>query len=276
MSQITMADITKLRHMTSAGMMDCKKALEEAAGNFEDAVDIIRKRGLMVASKRADRTASEGVVLASVSADGKFGVVTSLNCETDFVAKNQDFIGVSQAINTTALKNAPADLDALMNTKIDARTVAEHVSEKVGVIGEKIEVAFFGSIKAEKVIAYIHPGNGLAVIVGFNKAGASDQVCKDVAMQVASMKPVAVDKSDVSADVLEREKEIGRDKARTEGKPENMIEKIAEGMVTKFIKENTLLNQEFIKDGKKTVKQYLAEADKELQIVGFKRYALKD
>jgi elongation factor Ts len=276
MPQVTITEITKLRQMTSAGMMDCKKALEESDGDIEKAVDLIRKRGLLVASKRADRSATEGAVLASTSKDGKFGVVTSLNCETDFVAKNQDFITLSQTINNAALEKAPGDLEALKNLQVSGKTVLELVTDKVGVVGEKMEVSFFGSIKAEKVVSYIHPGNGLAVVVGFNKPGLNDQVYKDIAMQVASMKPVAVDKGDVSATIVEKEKELGREKARTEGKPENMIEKIAEGMLNKFYKEGTLLNQEFIKDGKKTVRQYLQEADKELTVTGFKRYALKD
>ena len=235
MPQVTLADITKLRTATSAGMMDCKKALEESDGDFDKALDIIRKRGLLVASKRADRTASEGAVLASVSSDNKFGVITSLNCETDFVAKNQDFVAVADSINKAVLAKAPADMDALKQLQINGRTVADIVSEKTGVIGEKLEIGYYDSIKAEKVVSYIHPGNGLAVVVGFNKTGLNEQVYRDVAMQIAAMKPVAVDKSDVPASVLEREKEIGREKARTEGKPENMIEKIAEGMLLSLI-----------------------------------------
>jgi len=276
MPQITIAEITKLRQMTSAGMMDCKKALEEASGDIEKAVDIIRKKGLLIASKRADRSANEGAVLASVSADGKKGVVTSLNCETDFVAKNADFVALAQAINKAALEQLPSDVETLKNIAINGRKIADLIADKIAVIGEKIELAYYGFIKAEKVVAYVHPGNGLAVVVGFNKSGLNEQVYRDVAMQVAAMKPVAIDKNDVPKEVLEREKEIGREKARAEGKPENMIEKIAEGMLNKFYKESTLLNQEFIKDAKKTVRQYMQEAGKELMVTGFCRYALKD
>ena len=276
MAEIALAEIAKLRKMTGAGMMDCKKALEESNGDFDQAIDTIRKKGQLVASKRADREATEGIVIASVNADATFGVVTSLNCETDFVAKNQDFFNLSDNINKAALNNTTGDVEALKAIKLDARTVIEHVTEKIGVTGEKMDLSFCGSVQAEKVVAYIHPGNGLAVIVGFNKKGINEQVYKDVAMQVAAMKPVAVDKDDVDTKDLEKEKEIGREKARAEGKPENMIEKIAEGMLNKFYKENTLLNQDFVKDNKKTIRQYLQEADKELTVVDFKRYALKD
>jgi elongation factor Ts len=276
MSQISTADIAKLRKMTGAGMMDCKKALEESNGDYENATAIIRKRGQLVASKRADRDATEGVVLAAISKDGKFGAVTALNCETDFVAKNQDFTNLAEKIINAAIEKQPADLESLKNITFDGRKIADHIIEKIGVTGEKMDLSFFGSIKAEKVVSYIHPGNGLATVVGFNKSGLKDQVYKDVAMQVAAMNPVAIDKSDVPADKLEKEKEIGREKARAEGKPENMIEKIAEGMLNKFFKESTLLNQDFIKDNKKTVKQYLQEADKNIIVTGFKRYILKD
>lgn len=276
MSQISMAEVTKLRHMTSAGMMDCKKALEEANGDFEKAIEIIRKRGQMVASKRADRSASEGVVLSGIANDSKFGVLLSLNCETDFVAKNQDFISFAKSILDLALSKDPVDINSLSNLQIDGRTLSEQISEKIGVIGEKIELSYYDSLKAEKIVCYIHPGNGLAVLAGFNKSGLNEQVYRDIAMQVAAMNPVAIDREDVPADKLEKEKELGREKARTEGKPENMIEKIAEGMLNKYFKENTLLNQEFIKDGKKTVKQYLQDIDKELKVTGFKRCALKD
>ena len=276
MAQITMADITKLRTATSAGMMDCKKALEEAEGDFEKAIEIIRKRGQLVASKRADRAATEGAVLAGITADGKFGAVAALNCETDFVAKNADFIKLAENILTSAISNKPADIEALKNVKIDGRTLAEHVTERVGVTGEKMEICFFGSVTGEKVISYIHPGNGLACVVGFNKAGFDEQIYKDIAMQVAAMRPVAVDKDFVTKEQIEKELEIGREQARLEGKAENMLDKIAEGKLNKFFKEATLLNQEFIKDNKKNIRQYLQSVDKDLTVTGFKRFALKD
>ncbi len=276
MAQVTLADITKLRKATSAGMMDCKKALEEADGDFEKAVEIIRKKGQLVASKRSDRSATEGVALAKVSENGKFGAVIGLNCETDFVAKNADFVALAQLILDTAIEKKPASIDELKATVVDGRPIENHITEKVGVTGEKMELSFYGFINAEKVNAYIHPGNQLACVVGFNKSGIDEQVYKDIAMQVAAMNPVAVDKEFVSKERIEKELEIGREQARLEGKPENMIDKIAEGKLNKFFKESTLLNQEFIKDNKKTIRQYLQSIDKDLTVTGFCRYAVKD
>lgn len=276
MAQISLADITKLRKATSAGMMDCKKALEEANGDFEQAVDIIRKKGQLVASKRAEREATEGVVLAAVSSDSKFGAVVALNCETDFVAKNEQFVALVQTILDAAIANKPASLDALKAIVIDGRTIDAHITERVGVTGEKMELSYYDSVKSEKVIPYIHPGNQLACIVGFTKVIADEQVYKDIAMQVAAMAPVAVDKDFVSQDRIEKELEIGRDQARAEGKPENMVDKIAEGKLNKFFKENTLLNQDFIKDNKKNIKQYLQGVDKDLNVVSFCRFGLKN
>ncbi len=276
MVQISAADAAKLRKMTGAGMMDCKKALEETGGDFEKAADVIRKRGLLVASKRADRDATEGCVLASVTADGKFGVLTALNCETDFVGKNADFIALADSINKKALEVKPASLDALKATQIDGRAVSDLITDKIGITGEKMDLSFFGSVQAEKVVAYIHPGNQLCTVVGFNKAGMDDQIYKDVAMQVAAMFPVAVDKDSIPAETLAKELELGREQARQEGKPENMIEKIAEGKLQKFVKERTLLNQEYIKDNKQTIKQFLQSIDKDLTVTDFKRFGLKD
>ena len=270
---ITAADVSKLRKMTSAGMMDCKHALEESNGNFEEAVEIIRKRGQLVASKRADRDAWEGVVIAKVSSNGKNGNMIVLNCETDFVAKNADFIKFAQDILNLSIDKKPADLGALKNLTFDGRTVSGRITEQVGIIGEKLDLSFFGSIEAAQVIPYIHPGNKLATLVGLNKV-VDLQVGKDIAMQVAAMNPVAVDKADVLPEVIEKEKEIGREQARNEGKPENMLDKIAEGKLNKFFKESTLLNQEFTKDNSKTVKQYLQSVDKDLTVTGFIRYTL--
>lgn len=263
----------KLRHATNAGMMDCKKALQEAEGDFDKAVDIIRKRGLIVASKRADREAKEGCVLAM--AEGKKGVLVSLNCETDFVAKNENFIHFTQKILDTAMANMPADKEALLALQIDGRSIADQISEQTGVIGEKLELAFYDKIEAEDTIAYIHPGNKLATLVGFNKA-TDLQVKKDVAMQVAAMAPIAVDKDDVPQDVVEHELKIGREKAREEGKPEAMLDKIAQGRLNKFYQEATLLNQAFIKEAKETVKAYIQSNDKELTVTGFVRFTLND
>jgi len=274
MSNISAADVAKLRRMTGAGMMDCKKALEESAGDFEKAQELIRKRGQAIANKRADREATEGVVLAKTTADAKSGMIISLNCETDFVAKNADFIALGYKILDAALENAAADLEALKNTIVDGKKVADLVLEKSGITGEKFELSYFGSISAPAVQAYIHAGNKLATLVGFSKAGIDIQVYKDVAMQVAAMNPVSLDKDDVPEKILAQELEIAKEQARREGKPEEMLEKIAQGKMNKFFKESTLMNQEFIKDNKLSIRQYLESKDKGLKATGFIRYTL--
>ena len=270
---ITAADVNKLRTQTGAGMMDCKKALTEAEGDFEKAVDILRKKGQKVAANRGDREAKEGYVIAKLSDDKKFGAIISLNCETDFVAINADFTAFANKISDIAMANKPADLDALKALSIDGRTIAENITDYVGKIGEKIELGKFEFVIAECVTVYNHPGNRVATIVGFNKT-ADEQVMRDVAMQAAAMAPVALDKDQVDASILEREIEIGKEQARAEGKPEEMLEKIAMGKLNKFYKENTLLNQDFIKDNKKTVAQYMNDSEKGLTATGFKRVAL--
>ncbi|MBN1949696.1 MAG: elongation factor Ts [Bacteroidales bacterium] len=275
MAQITAAEVNKLRKVTGAGMMDCKKALQEADGNFEKAIEVIRKKGQAVANKRADREASEGVVLAKVSDKAAKGAMIVLNCETDFVAKNANFVDFAQKILDLAIAETPADLEALKALPFDGKTVAEIIVEQVGIIGEKIDLAYYEKIDAGMVVSYIHPGNKLATLVGFNKT-SDIQVARDIAMQVAAMAPVAVDEDGVPAEVIEKEKEIGRDQALREGKPENIVDKIAEGKLVKFFKENTLLNQDFTKDSKKSVKQYLQESDKDLTVTQFFRYSLNN
>jgi elongation factor Ts len=257
--------------MTGAGMMDCKKALTETNGDFEAAIDLLRKKGQKVAANRSDRDAKEGLIIAKTN--GSRGVLVSLNCETDFVAKNDDFGKVADSFAEIALNSAPADLAALLALPYEGATIGEKVIDLVGKIGEKIELSRYEQVSAAKVVAYNHPGNKLACIVAFNKA-VSDEIAKDVAMQVAAMAPVAVDKDDVDTTTLERELEIAREQVRAEGKPEDMVEKIAQGKLNKFYKESTLLNQEFIKDSKKTIRQYLQDADKELTVTAFKRIAL--
>ena len=275
---ITAAEINKLRQMTGAGMMDCKKALEEANGDYEKATEIIRKKGQLVAAKRADREATEGVVLASISSDATFGALTVVCCETDFVAKNNDFVAFATSINNLAVAQKPASVDALKQLKLGNITVADALMEKLSVIGEKIDLIIYNKLEAAQVVAYIHPGNKLATLVGFSKKLSDIQIGKDVAMQIAAMSPVAVDKDVVPADVVAKEKEIAMEQTKldkkNEGKPANIIEKIAEGKLEKFFKENTLLNQEFIKDSKLTVRQYLQNNDKELKVTGFVRYTL--
>ena len=273
MADIKAVDVQKLRKATGAGMMDCKQALQEADGDFDKAVEVIRKKGKAIANKRADREASEGNVQAKV--EGNYGAMISLNCETDFVAKNENFVKFSSSILDLAIAEKPADLEVLKALPFEGKTVAEVVTEQSGTIGEKLELAYFDFIEAEKIQAYNHFGNNLATLVGFNKADVEEQVAKDVAMQIAAMAPVAVDKDDVPAEVIEQEKRIGREKALQEGKPENIVDRIAEGMVNKFLKEATLLNQDFTKDSKKSVGQYIKEADKELKVTGFKRFSVK-
>ncbi|HPJ78491.1 MAG TPA: translation elongation factor Ts [Prolixibacteraceae bacterium] len=271
---VTTADVVKLRHATGAGMMDCKNALIEAEGNFDRAIEIIRERGKLVASKRADREATEGCVLARVTGDKKFGAVVVLNCETDFVAKNEKFIAFTSQILDAALANQPATLDELKNIKIDGRSIGDQVTEQVGIIGEKLDLSFYGKISAETVVPYIHPGNKLATVVGFSKAGVDAQVGKDVAMQVAAMNPVAVSRDVIASEVIEKELEIAKEKFRLEGKPEAMLDKIAQGALQKWFQESALLEQTFVKDGKISVKQYLEQQDKGLTVTAFERYAL--
>jgi len=274
MSTISSADVAKLRRVTLAGMMDCKKALEESNGDFEKAISIIRKKGQAVANKRADRDATEGVVLAKVTHDGKMGAMIVLNSETDFVAKNAEFMGLANRILNTAIEKNPSDLEELKSLKLDNTKIGDKIIEYVGIIGEKLDLAYYEKVEAAHVQAYIHPGNRLATLVGFSKAGLDMQVYKDVAMQVAAMNPVSVDKTDVPEKVIVQELEIGREQARRDGKPEEMLDKIAQGKLAKFYKESTLLNQEFVKDNKITIKQYLEAADKGLTVTSFKRYTL--
>lgn len=274
---ISAADVNKLRQTTGAGMMDCKSALTEAGGDFEKAIEILRKKGQKVADKRSDREATEGYAVAKVSADGTKGIISALNCETDFVAKNADFVAFADKIADLALANLPADKDGLAALTLeDGRTIAEHIVDYVGKIGEKIEVSYFAKVEAPAVAAYIHPGNRVVSIVGFNKAGFANQaeVGKDVAMQIAAMAPIAVDETTVDKDVIEKELDIAREVLRKEGKPEDKIEMIAQGKLKKFYSESTLLNQDFIKESKLTVKAYLQSIEKDLTVTDFKRFSV--
>ncbi len=273
---ISAADVNKLRKMTGAGLMDCKKALTETDGDFEAAIDYLRKKGQKVAEKRADRDATEGVAMARTNAEGNFGIAIRLSSETDFVAKNEEFVGFAQQIADKALSDRPADLPALLALPLDGgASIGERVTEMVGKIGEKIEVAEYAHLSAPQVIAYIHVGNKIGVLAGFNKA--SEQVTamgRDVAMQIAAMSPIAIDEAGVPDSVKEREMAIGREKAQAEGKPEAMLDKIAEGTLKRWYKDNTLIHQAFVKDGSKTVSQALAAVDKDLQVTGFARLSI--
>ncbi|MHB1177832.1 MAG: translation elongation factor Ts [Daejeonella sp.] len=273
--QITASDVNKLRQQTGAGMMDCKKALTEANGDFEAAIDNLRKKGAKVAASRQDRESNEGVVIAKTTADGKRGVVVEFNCETDFVAKNADFIAFANSIADLAVEKNPSSLEELVNLELNGEKLSDTIISQTGKIGEKVGVSKFETVTGEKVIAYIHGNYRLGVLVALSANPASaDEVGKDVAMQIAAMNPVAIDKADVDSKTIERELEIAKDVIRQEGKPEEMVEKIAAGKLNKFYKDSTLLNQEFVKDSSKSVAQFLNEVDKGLTVTAFKRVQL--
>jgi elongation factor Ts len=271
---ISAADVNKLRQLTGSGMMDCKKALAEANGDFEAAIDILRKKGQKIAANRQDREAKEGYVFGKTTADGKQGFVVAVCCETDFVAKNEEFIKYGESILDLAMKNNASSIDELKSLKLGDRTVGDTLIDQMGKIGEKIDVVDYQNVKAEKVVIYNHPGNKLTALVGYSSAEGLNEAGRDIAMQVAAMAPVAIDKDDVDASLLERELEIAKEQIRQEGKPENMIEKIAQGKINKFYVEYTLLNQQFIKDDKKTVRQYLEGINKDLKVTAMKRVKL--
>lgn len=273
---ITAQDVNKLRQMTGAGMMDCKKALTEAEGDFEKAVDILRKKGQKVSASRADRETKEGVVVTRVAENGAKGILLSLTCETDFVAKNEEFGAFANTLIDMAVANNTSSKEDILALPFENITVAEKIVEMTGKIGEKIEISHYEVISAEKVVPYIHSNGKLGVLVGLvNTSGADvDDAGKDVAMQIAAMNPVAVDKDGVDASMIEREIEIGKEQARAEGKPEEMLEKIAMGKLQKFYKENTLLSQQFVKDNSKSIAQYLDGVSKGLTVSSFKRISI--
>ena len=275
MVNISASDVKKLREMTGAGMMDCKKALTEAEGDFDKAVEILRKKGQKLSAKRADREAREGVVLALVSDDRTRGVIVRLSCETDFVAKNEDFINLTRQIADIALQNGPQSLEELKGLTFNGITIQDRVLEEVAKIGEKIELSAYEWLKAEMVCPYIHMGHRAGVLVGLNKADERFyEPGRSVAMQIAAMRPIALDKDDVDPAIVEKEIEIGKEQARQEGKPEAILEKIAMGKLKKFFQENTLLNQQFVKDGSMTVRDYLKSLDPELTVTGFRHVEL--
>lgn len=273
---ISAADVNKLRQMTGAGMMDCKKALQETNGDFEGAVDFLRKKGAKISANRADRDAKEGAIIAKVSADNKIGVIVQLSCETDFVAKNDDFVAFTHRLAEIALANKAENADALRALPMDGLTVADKITEQVGKIGEKIDVVKYELVEGTNIVPYIHAGNKLSVLVSLNLAPSEANLVagKDVAMQIAALNPVAVDKGDVDPTIVEREIAIGMDQARAEGKPEAMLEKIAQGKLGKFYKDSTLLNQEFVKDSSKSIAQMLDGIEKGLTVISFKRISL--
>ena len=276
MANITAAEVNKLRQMTGAGMMDCKKALQENDGDLEKAIDYLRKKGQKLSAKRADKDANEGIVIAKTNDAKDYGVVFMLNCETDFVAKNQEFVDFTNLLLDEAIAKRPANIEEFKALQLKGQSVEDNITEMVGKTGEKMELAHFEVIQADSVFAYNHPGNRLATLLGLNMAGVEgiEQAGHEVAMQIAAMAPLAVDKDDVSKEVIEREIEIGKDQARQEGKPEEMLERISLGKLNKFYKDNTLLNQEFVRDNKMSVREVLQKLDKDLTVTGFKRLML--
>lgn len=274
MANISAAEVAKLRKQTGAGMMDCKKALAESNGDFDAAIEYLRKKGQKMAAKRGDREASEGATLAAISADGKKGFLIALNCETDFVAINANFVALTQKLLDLVVERNVTSKEALQEEVLDGVKISDLLAEQTGVIGERVEVATVQTIEGAKVASYIHPGNQLATLVAFN-AVVDDSVCRDVAMQAAAMNPVSLDKDDCPSDVVEKEIEIAKEVLRNEGKPEAMLDKIAQGKLGKFFKDNTLLNQDFIKDSKITVKDYIQQAEKGATATGYIRFSLK-
>src|SRR6186713_1251004 len=276
MSVISAADVNKLRQMTGAGMMDCKKALTEAEGDFEKAIEILRKKGQKVSASRSDRDAKEGSVFIKSSDDKKDAVLIALNCETDFVAKNEEFQTLGKLIVDTAFSNKPADKDALMAIKVGDLTINDRIVELVGKIGEKIEVSEYVHMKGETVVSYIHAGSKLGVLVSLKGVNGKDvtEAGKDVGMQIEAMNPVAVDEKSVDRTIIDKELEIAKAQIRAEGKPENMVDKIAQGKLQKFFKDSTLLMQPFVKDNSKTVAQYLDTVSKGLTVAEFKRVTI--
>lgn len=272
--EIKAVDVAKLRKMTGAGMMDCKKALQEAEGDFDKAKDIIREKGKMIANKRADRDATEGYMACQIL-NHKIGYMLCLACETDFVSKNETFIASAKEILDIAIKNECKDLASLMATNVNGQTVTEIVTEKSGQTGEKVEVAFYARVEAPYVVSYIHSNSKLGTLLGYNME-ISEEIARDIAMQATAMAPVAIDKSDCPADVLAKEFEIGLEQARIEGKPEAMLEKIAEGKVAKFVKENTILNQPLVKNNKLTCSEFIHQANPKATIVAYQRFSLND
>ncbi|MBN2778535.1 MAG: elongation factor Ts [Bacteroidales bacterium] len=275
MANISAADVAKLRKMTGAGMMDCKKALVEADGDFERAKELIREKGLAIANKRADREASEGAVIAKTVKNDTVGVMIALNCETDFVAKNDDFVALANTILDAAANNLPANLEELKAIQINGQSIGDLVIERSGVTGEKMEIACYEILEAAQVAAYIHMGNKLATLVGLNKV-VDPKIGMNIAMQVAAMNPAAVDKDSVPQDIIDKELEIGREQARLEGKAEELLDKIAQGKLQKFFKESTLLNQEFVQEGKISVADYLKKQEAGLTVTDFKRFGLSN
>ena len=273
---ISAKDVNELRKKTGSGMMDCKKALVEAEGDFQKAIDILRKKGQKVSAARSNRETSEGLVLCKLNSDESQASILSFTCETDFVAKNEDFQSLAQDIMEVAFENNLESIDEVLASEINGSTIEQLIVEMVGKIGEKIKIFDFQIMSGEKIVPYVHAGSKLGVLVSLNNTANTDYVTagKDIAMQIAAMNPIALDRDQVDQSVVEKEIEIGKEQARKEGKPEQIIEKIAQGKLQKFFKENTLLNQSFVKDNSLTIKSYLATFYPELSIESFIRISI--
>lgn len=273
---ITASEVNKLRQQTGAGMMDCKNALVESNGDFETAVDVLRKKGQKIAAKRGENDAKEGIIIAQSTEDSKAGVIVTLNCETDFVAKNSGYVQLVQSLVDLALDRLPKSLDELKGLAYNEKlSVEEKITEQIGILGEKLDLSAYALLESEKVVAYNHPGNQLATLVALNiNSDNADDAGKQVAMQVAAMNPIALNKDGIDSKTIEREIEVGKDQAIQEGKPAEMAEKIAMGRLNKFFKENTLLSQPFVRDNKQTVEQFLNTTENGLTVSEFKRFSL--
>ena len=272
---VSASDVNKLRQHTGAGMMDCKKALEESNGDFDEAVSYLRKKGAKVSAKRADKEANEGRVEAVTNEDQTAGVILAANCETDFVAKNEDFTQFVQQAAKAALEQKPADKEALQSATVDGTSISTMLEDQMAKIGEKITISTYHLLEGQYVVGYNHFGNQIGVLVAFNKSGDHvQQPAQDIAMQIAAMGAMAVNRDGIPEEAVNQELEVAKEQIRQEGKPDHLVDKIAQGKLNKFYKENTLLEQEFVKDSNKTVKEFLAEVDSELQVIDFRRVAI--
>ena len=273
---ITAQEVNKLRKSTGAGMMDCKKALTEAEGDFDKAIEYLRKKGQKVSASRADRSTSEGVIFTKTNENATEATLIAFTCETDFVSKNQDFISLGSSIIQIAFEQKPSSIEELYGLVLDNMTVKERIIDLTGKIGEKLEVKSYEVLRGEQVITYVHSNSKLGVLVALKNLNGTDpfEVGKNVAMQIASMNPIAIDEDGVDASIVEKEIEIGKEQARQEGKPEAILEKIARGKLNKFYKENTLLAQTFVKDNSKNISQYLSSVSKGLTVSDYKRITI--
>ncbi len=275
MANISAKDVYKLRDLTGLGVMDCKKALEESEGDFDKAIEILRKKGQKVANNRADRSANEGIVITKISDDQSFGIIMMLNCETDFVSKNEEFVKLANDIANIALNNKIKTLEDLLKASLNDITIEENINNFMAKSGEKIQLSHYEYIESPLVVGYNHHNGRVGAIIGLSKASEKAlELGRNLTMQIAAMNPIAIDKNDLSEDVINKELDVARELARREGKPEDLIEKIAQGRLNKFYQESTLLNQEYIMENDKNVNDYIKSIDPEIKVTKFYRFAL--